>query len=99
MSTPYKFMFPINLISDIALPISLSFRLFGNILGGCIVMAMCYTATSALSEAVGLSVPLFGLLLPIPLNLFFDLFEPALQAFVFCMLTMTFLGLNTEEDE
>lgn len=99
MSTPYKFMFPINIISEVALPVSLAFRLFGNILGGCIVMAMCYTGTTALSEMVGLSVPLFGLILPIPLNLFFDIFEPALQAFVFCMLTMTFVGINTEPDE
>lgn len=99
MSSPYKFMFPINLISEIALPVSLSFRLFGNILGGCIVMAICYMATDALSGMAGLSIPLFGLLLPIPLNLFFDLFEPALQAFIFCMLTMTFVGINTEVDD
>lgn len=98
MGTPYPFMFPINIISELALPVSLSFRLFGNILGGCIVMALCYTATAALSTKLGLAVPLFNLGLPIPLNLFFDLFEPALQAFVFCMLTMTFIGINTETE-
>ena len=99
MSEPYAFMFPINLIGDLALPISLAFRLFGNILGGVIVMTLCYEATASLSHMLGMSVPIFGLLLPIPLNIFFDLFEPALQAFVFAMLTMTFIGINTQVEE
>lgn len=99
MASPYKFMFPINLISDLAMPVSLAFRLFGNILGGCVVMALCYSATASLSYSLGMTIPIFNLVLPIPLNLFFDLFEPALQAFVFCMLTMTFIGINTEPEE
>ncbi len=99
MSSPYIFLLPVNVISELTLPISLSFRLFGNILGGCIVMTLCYQATAALSSMLGMGVPFFNLVLPIPLNLFFDLFEPALQAFVFCMLTMTFVGINTETEE
>lgn len=87
MAQPMKFMFPIKVIEEVALPISLSFRLFGNILGGMIIMALVYNALGSVT-----SIPVLNLLIPLPANAFFDIFEPVLQAYIFTMLSMVFIA-------
>ena len=71
---------PINVISEIAVPISLSLRLFANVLSGTIMMALVY----------GL-LKWFAVLWPAALHVYFDLFSGAIQTYVFCMLTMTYI--------
>jgi F-type H+-transporting ATPase subunit a len=89
---PYPFMLPIKVMEEFTFPISLSFRIFGNIFAGVIIMELCMEALHYLSESiVHLPIPLFQVGIPMPLNLFFDAFEPLLQAFVFTMLTMSFI--------
>ncbi|MBD5532722.1 MAG: F0F1 ATP synthase subunit A [Lachnospiraceae bacterium] len=73
--------FPINVISEIAVPISLSLRLFANVLSGTIMMALVY----------GL-LQWFAVLWPAALHVYFDLFSGAIQTYVFCMLTMTYIS-------
>lgn len=73
--------FPINLISEIAVPISLSLRLFANVLSGTVMMALVY----------GL-LKLVALAWPAALHVYFDLFSGAIQTYVFCMLTMTYIS-------
>lgn len=75
---PLPFMFPLNIIGAIATPMSMAFRLFGNILGGFVIMKLVYSA-----------VPI---IIPAPLHVYFDLFAGILQTFIFVMLTMTFVG-------
>ncbi len=75
---PMAFLFPLNVISEIATPISLSFRLFGNMVGGMIIMSLLYRV-----------VPI---LIPAPLHIYFDIFSGILQAFIFTMLTMVFIS-------
>ncbi|MBP3621795.1 MAG: F0F1 ATP synthase subunit A [Lachnospiraceae bacterium] len=82
MFEPIFLFFPINVISEIATPISLSLRLFGNILAGTVMMALYY----------GMLPWLFQLGIPSALHVYFDLFSGAIQAYVFCMLTMTFIA-------
>jgi F-type H+-transporting ATPase subunit a len=90
---PYPFMVPIKILEEFTFPISLSFRLFGNILAGVIVMALTFSGLAYLSEHIlHLPIPLLEAVIPLPLNLFFDVFEPLLQAFVFSMLTMSFIA-------
>lgn len=90
---PYPFMLPIKIIEEVSFPISLSFRLFGNIFGGCIVMALFFQLMEFVSEQLmKLPIPLFQAVIPLPLNLFFDVFEPILQAFIFTTLTMAFVS-------
>ena len=72
--------FPINLISEIAVPISLSLRLFANVLSGTIMMALVYGLLKFI--AIGW---------PAVLHVYFDLFSGAIQTYVFCMLTMTYI--------
>jgi F-type H+-transporting ATPase subunit a len=93
MSDPYPFMFPMKVIEEISFPVSLGFRLFGNILGGVIIMELIFNGLGWLSEKILLPVPLLQAVIPLPANAFFDIFEPVLQAFIFTMLTMVFLSM------
>lgn len=99
MASPYAFMWPLNLISDCIFPVTLSCRLFGNILAGVIVMSLMYGALGNLSMSF-LPIPLLQIALPLPLNFWFDIFEPALQAYIFCTLTMVFIdnGRNPNKE-
>lgn len=72
--------FPINLISEIAVPISLSLRLFANVLSGTIMMALIYGLLGWIAT-----------IWPAALHVYFDLFSGAIQTYVFCMLTMTYI--------
>ena len=78
---PWPFWAPINMIGDIAVPISLSLRLFANVLSGTVMMALVY----------GL-LKIFALAWPAALHVYLDLFSGAIQTYVFCMLTMTYIA-------
>jgi F-type H+-transporting ATPase subunit a len=99
MSEPYIFMLPINIIGELSFPISLSFRLFGNITGGMIIMTLLYNGLESLSEKIMPNIPFLITAIPLPANFFFDIFEGILQAFIFTMLTMVFIanGITTHE--
>jgi F-type H+-transporting ATPase subunit a len=89
---PFPFMVPIKILEEFTFPISLSFRIFGNILAGVIIMDLAREGLKSLSrETLHLPIPLLQTVIPLPLNAFFDIFEPILQAFVFTMLTMSFI--------
>ena len=82
---PMAFLTPLNVIGELANPISLSFRLFGNILSGVIIMGLFYSA-------VGILAPIIA---P-PFHAYFDIFSGVLQTFIFAMLTMIFIGGNLD---
>ena len=71
---------PINLIGDFAVPVSLSLRLFANVLSGTVMMALVYGLLNKVA---------YGW--PAVLHVYFDLFSGAIQTYVFCMLTMTYI--------
>lgn len=73
---------PLNLIGEIANPLSLSFRLFGNIVGGTILMGLYY----------GMLPWFLQLGLPSLMHAYLDVFAGVLQAFVFTMLSMIFVS-------
>lgn len=79
--------FPINLISEIAVPISLSLRLFANVLSGTVMMALVYGLLGKIA-----------VIWPAALHVYFDLFSGAIQTYVFCMLTMTYISQNYETE-
>ena len=85
-------MVPIKIIEEIIFPVSLSFRIFGNILAGVIIMELYMHLMQTISDKAHLPIPLFQAVTPLPVNAFFDMFEPFLQAFVFSMLTMSFIA-------
>lgn len=72
---------PVNLIGNIAVPISLSLRLFANILSGTVMMALIYGLLGWIASVW-----------PAALHVYFDLFSGAIQTYVFCMLSMTYIS-------
>lgn len=104
LSEPSVIMFPMNLISEISLPVSLSFRLFGNILAGAIIMTILYGAIgsgfAALIGFTGLNIGQFGEILASPItaifHLYFDLFSGLIQTFIFVLLTTIFISISIE---
>ena len=79
---------PINLISEIAVPISLSLRLFANVLSGTVMMALVYGLLAKIAYVW-----------PAVLHVYFDLFSGAIQTYVFCMLTMTYIKQSYGDEE
>ena len=76
---PMPLLLPLNIIGELSTPISLSFRLFGNMLGGVIIMYLVYQ--------------LIPFALPVLPHIYFDLFAGVLQTFIFVMLSMVFISL------
>ncbi|MDR0886430.1 MAG: F0F1 ATP synthase subunit A [Clostridiales Family XIII bacterium] len=89
---PYPFLLPISILEEFSFPVSLGFRLFGNIFGGAIIMALVINGLGSLSHIVGMHYPFLEAIIPLPANLFFDIFEPIIQAYIFTMLTMVFIA-------
>lgn len=79
---PLAFLFPLNIIGELSNPVSLGFRLFGNMLGGLIIMALIYSFAP--------------IAIPVIPHLYFDVFAGLIQSFIFIMLTMTYIALAME---
>ena len=80
---PIFFMMPLNVIGEIAKIVSISFRLFGNIMGGAIIILV-------------VSYLIYSLILPPFLYAFFGLFVGTIQAFVFTMLTVVYISVQVK---
>ncbi len=78
---PIFFMMPLNLIGELSKIISISFRLFGNIMGGSIIILVVSYLT-------------YSVVFPPLLNAFFGLFVGTIQAFVFTMLTLVYISVQ-----
>lgn len=81
---PLFFLAPLNFIGELSKLVSIAFRLFGNILGGAIIILV----VSSLVKFV---------VLPVGLQLFFGMFVGTVQAFVFTMLALTYIGVEIAE--
>lgn len=97
---------PINVISEIATPISMSFRHYGNVLSGSVISVLVAAALGGLSSMVlgklpGLlaTFPIFRIGIPAVLSVYFDIFSGCLQAFIFAMLTMLYVSNGFPADE
>jgi F-type H+-transporting ATPase subunit a len=80
---PFFFMMPLNVIGELAKVVSISFRLFGNIMGGSIIILV-------------ITYLVYSLVLPPFLNAFFGVFVGAIQAFVFTMLTLVYIAVQVK---
>ncbi len=96
---PVAILTPMNLISEIATPISMAFRHYGNVLSGLVISVLIGYALKNLSGLVlgwmpGFlgDIPLFQVGLPAVLSIYFDLFSGCLQAYIFAMLTMMYVS-------
>lgn len=103
---PVAFLAPLNIISEVATPISMAFRHYGNILSGVVISVLIGTGLSGLTKMIlgwlpGIlgEFPFLQIGLPAVLSLYFDLFSGCLQAFIFAMLTMLYIAGGFPADE
>lgn len=85
LATPV-FVFPIEVISETARIVSLSFRLFGNIFAGDVLLTIMY------SIAAAIKVTLVGFLIPV-VFLYLEVLFGFIQALVFAILTLIYISL------
>ncbi|HOB10004.1 MAG TPA: FoF1 ATP synthase subunit a [Limnochordia bacterium] len=78
---PHPIFFPLNLIGELAKPVSLSFRLFGNMLSGTIILAIYYQLTPWLVQ-IGI---------PALMHAFFDVVIGALQTYIFVFISFMYI--------
>ena len=106
---PIAVLTPFNIISEIATPISMAFRHFGNIVSGTVISTLIYAALGAANHALlGLlpgvvgkvlaQIPFLSVGIPAVFSLYFDWFSSFMQAFIFCMLTMMYIATAAESD-
>lgn len=103
---PVPILAPFNVISEVATPVSMSLRHYGNILSGSVIAALVGSALSGLTKLVlgwlpaGIgNIPILQIGIPAFLSLYFDLFSGLLQAFIFAMLTMIYVSSAFNEQD
>ena len=97
---------PFNIIGEIATPVSMSFRHYGNVLSGVVISTLVAYALQSLSHMLlgwlpGVlgQFPLLQIGLPAILSLYFDIFSGLMQAFIFAMLTMLYIATGFPEED
>ena len=92
---PIPVMLPMNILGEIATPISMTFRHFGNVMSGTVIATLIAWALQSLSAMVlgwlpGIlgEIPFLQVGLPAVLSVYFDVFSGCIQAYIFAMLTM-----------
>ena len=103
---PIPLFAPLNVIGEIATPVSMAFRHYGNVLSGSVISVLVTAALQGLSAKL-LSwlpgalagFPLFQIGLPAVLSIYFDVFSGCLQAFIFAMLTMLYISNGFPEED
>lgn len=104
---PIAVMTPFNVLSELATPISLACRHFGNILSGIVISGLIYTSLALASSkllglipgAVGVvlsNIPILDVGIPAILGVYFDWFTGVMQAYIFCMLTTMYIANAAE---
>ncbi|MBE7036220.1 MAG: F0F1 ATP synthase subunit A [Ruminococcaceae bacterium] len=95
---PVPFLAPLNIISEVATPLSMAFRHYGNVLSGTVISVLIAAGLQGLSRLLLGWVPVLGELsllqigLPAVLSVYFDVFSGCLQAYIFAMLTMMYVA-------
>ncbi len=103
---PIFVMTPLNILGEVATPVSLAFRHYGNVLSGSVIAVLIASALQGVSKlllgwlpgALG-EIPLLQIGIPAVLSVYFDIFSGCMQAFIFAMLTMLNISGNFPQEE
>jgi F-type H+-transporting ATPase subunit a len=92
---PIFLMTPMNILGEVATPVSMAFRHYGNVMSGSVVSILVAVALQGLSNLLlgwlpGFlgEIPFLQVGIPAVLSLYFDIFSGCMQAYIFAMLTM-----------
>ncbi len=103
---PIFVMTPLNILGEVATPVSMAFRHYGNVLSGSVIAVLIASALQGVSSlilgwlpgALG-EIPLFQIGIPAVLSVYFDIFSGCMQAYIFAMLTMLNISGGFPQDE
>ena len=100
---PIPVMTPFNILSELATPVSMACRHFGNILSGIVINGLIYASLAIASSAILINIsstlamiPILDVGIPAILSIYFDLFTGVMQAFIFSMLTIMYIANAAE---
>ncbi len=103
---PFAFLLIPNILGRLSPMISLSLRLFGNVLSGTLIMSLMYSFTNYLSGAIlslislsGLNINFIGPMITPIFHAYFDVFVGFIQMFIFITLTVVFIGNELPQEE
>ncbi len=103
---PIFVMTPLNILGEVATPISMAFRHYGNVMSGSVIAVLIASALQGVSNLVlgwlpGFlgDIPFLQIGLPAVLSVYFDIFSSLMQAFIFAMLTMLNVSGNFPQEE
>ena len=103
---PFALFTPFNILSELGTPVSMAFRHFGNVVSGVVISTLVYAALASLSTLLlgwlpGVlgNIPFLQVGIPAILSIYFDVFSSCMQAFIFAMLTMLYIGSAATTDE
>ena len=105
---PIPVFAPLNLLGEVATPVSMSFRHYGNVLSGVCISALITAALTGLSRTLlgfipdtvlNWLPPFLRIGVPAVLSIYFDIFSGCLQAFIFSMLTMLNISTGFPADQ
>lgn len=88
---PIPLFAPMNVIGELATPISMAFRHFGNVLSGVVISTLIHAALGGISNVLRVG-------LPAVFSLYFDIFSGLIQAYIFSMLTMLYISNGFPEE-
>ena len=94
---PLFILFPLNVLSDCTLPVSLSLRLFGNLLAGTIIMSLIYSLFGIMNQIFAGFGALLFVATPL-LHAYFDVFSGFIQTYIFFTLSTFFLSQELTEE-
>lgn len=96
---PIFVMFPLHVMGKLSMIISLSFRLYGNLLGGSTIIHYFFSLFGHTpSSAVAYLLPVVGVIISPCMIAIFSVLEGLVQAFVFTLLTLTYLSIETQTE-
>ncbi len=103
---PIFIMTPLNILGEVATPVSMAFRHYGNVLSGSVISVLIAAALQGASNLVlgwlpGFlgEIPFLQIGIPAVLSVYFDIFSGCMQAYIFAMLTMLNISNNFPQDE
>ncbi len=103
---PVPVMLPMNIFSEIANPLAMAFRQYGNVLSGSVISILLAAAFQGLSSLLlgwlpGFlgDIPFLQIGIPAVLSIYFDVFSGCLQAYIFAMLTMLYVAGGFPQEE
>lgn len=103
---PIFVMTPLNILGEVATPVSMAFRHYGNVLSGSVISVLIAAALQGASNLIlgrlpGIlgEIPFLQIGIPAVLSVYFDIFSGCMQAYIFAMLTMLNISNNFPQDE